>query len=267
MELKPILSSIDVYPIKSLDGMTLKEATISEGGCLLHDREYVLMDEFGEFINGKSNPLVHSLRSMVDFEKETVAFRLHLESEWNEFHLIDEKLKIESYLSDYFGKKVYLLQDRTGRFLDIPDISGVTIISKSSLETVGDWFSISLDESRKRFRTTLEFENVSAFWEDQLFIEEGRSIELKIGEVTVFGMSPRARCIVPTRNPETAEVRKAFPKLFSKYRKSNLPVGSLLPSYGHFYHLSVDCMIPASEIGKIIRLGDELIIVGEKKIE
>ncbi|MBK9571056.1 MAG: MOSC N-terminal beta barrel domain-containing protein [Chitinophagaceae bacterium] len=57
--MEPILSNITIYPVKSLDGITLQKAVITEGGCLLHDREYALADNKGNFIIGKSNPLVH----------------------------------------------------------------------------------------------------------------------------------------------------------------------------------------------------------------
>jgi uncharacterized protein YcbX len=267
MNFQPTLSRITIYPFKSLDGISLKKATISEGGCLLHDREYAMFDEKGELINGKSNPLVHSLRTAFDFDKETVSFRLNDDVTWNEFHLVKEKSEIEAHLSMHFGMKVHIQQNKTGRFLDVPDRSGVTVLSEASLQTVADWFSINLDESRKRFRATLEFVNVTPFWEDQLFLEKGRVLELKIGDVTVFGMSPRPRCVVPSRNPETASVTRAFSKKFSKKRGDSLIEGSNLMSYGHSYHLSVDCLIPATEVGKSIRLGDKLTIIGEKENE
>ena len=79
-------------------------------------------------------------------------------------------------------------------------------------------------------------------------------------------MSPRARCVVPTRNPETGEVLHAFPKTFVNHRAASLPTWSKLDEYDHYYYLTVDCYIPASEVGKWIRLGDEVKIVGEKEL-
>ena len=117
-----------------------------------------------------------------------------------------------------------------------------------------------LDETRKRFRATLEIEGVPAFWEDHLFSHEQR-IEFKIGDVKMYGMSPRARCVVPTRHPETGEVIHGFPKIFSRQRELTLPGWSKLSDYGHYYHLSVDCSIPATETGKSIELGDSVVII------
>jgi uncharacterized protein YcbX len=264
MKPEPVLSKITIYPVKSLDGVFLQRAPISEGGCLLHDREYAISDAEGNFITGKTNPLVHSLRSAIDFENQMISFRQMSEPTWVHFHLHKEKSLIQSYLSDYFGIKTLFLQNETGRFMDIPDISGVTVLSTSSLQEVSDWFNINLEETRKRFRATIEIENVSAFWEDHLFSREGRGIEFTVGDVTMFGMGPRARCVVPTRDPETGEVTHAFAKLFARRRASTIPEWSTLKEYGHHYYLTVNCYIPATEIGKLIQTGNEIKIVGEK---
>src|SRR4051812_1350118 len=102
MEVQPGVSRITIFPVKSLDGVSLQNATITEGGCLLHDREYAMVDTDGNFINGKSNALVHSLRSTVDFGNHLISFRHQQEEEWNQFHLQNDKLAINTYLSHFF---------------------------------------------------------------------------------------------------------------------------------------------------------------------
>ena len=265
MKIEPILSRITIYPVKSLDGISLQKAMVTKGGCLLHDREYAISDKEGNFIIGKTNTLVHTLRSTIDFDNDTISFRQQHETVWIQFHLQKEKLAIESYLSDYFEVPILFQKNSNGRFMDIPDISGFTVLSTSSLQSVSEWYNnINLNETRKRFRATIEIEGVPAFWEDHLFSKEGRGIEFKIGDVTMFGMSPRARCVVPTRNPETGEVTHAFPKSFARHRAASLPEWSTLNEYGHHYFLTVNCYIPATEIGKFIKVGDKLLIIGEK---
>ncbi len=259
-----ILSKITIYPIKSFDGMDLNKATIVEGGCLLHDREYALFDASGNFVNGKSNPLVHTLRSKIDFETKYVSFRNNLETNWTRFHLGSEKNILQDYLSDHFGEQIFLMQNKSGRFLDIPDKAVVTLLSTASLEEVSTWYpNMLIEETRKRFRASLEIEGVHAFWEDKLFSEPGKRVEFKIGDVKLFGESPRERCVVPTRNPDTGEVIHAFPKTFAKKRASTLPEFSKLEAHGHYYFLTVDCSIPSSEIGKEIEIGNEVFVIGE----
>ena len=75
MRTNPFLNKITIFPVKSLDNIELQKAMISEGGCLLHDREFAMSDEEGNFIIGKTNPLIYTLRSKVDFENETISFR------------------------------------------------------------------------------------------------------------------------------------------------------------------------------------------------
>ncbi len=265
MKTQPTVSNITIYPIKSLDGVSLQKGMITEGGCLLHDREYAIADANGKFINGKANPLVHSLRSSIDFEREMISFRHHDETTWDHFDLQNEKIEIDIYLSNFFKTPAKLIQNKNGRFLDIPDISGITILSTATLQSVAEWFdNLALEETRKRFRATVEISGVAPFWEDHLFSKPGTAIEFTIGEVTLFGMSPRARCVVPTRNPESGEVLHAFPKTFAKHRADSLPAWSTLDKYDHYYYLTVDCYIPPTEVGKWIRVGDEVRVIGGK---
>jgi uncharacterized protein YcbX len=57
-----------------------------------------------------------------------------------------------------------------------------------------------------------------------------------------------------------------FTKKFVKARKETLPEWSQLSDYRHFYYLCVDTFIPDSEEGKVIKLGDELKIIGKKDL-
>ena len=267
MQTNPVVDSITIYPVKSLDGISLQTAQIGNGGCLLHDREYAIVDSNDKFVKGKNSDLVYLLRSKIDFETEAISFRQQSEETWNRFHLQKDKHAINEFLSSFFKIPVTLIRNTEGEFLDIPVQSGVTVLSKASLQTVGAWFNdMDLDDTRKRFRATIEITGVPAFWEDKLFLEEGTAIEFKIGDITLYGVSPRARCVVPTRHPQTGEAIHGFPKIFAQQRIKTLPPWSTLSDYGHAYHLSVDCYLPPTEIGKWIAVGDELTIIGRKRL-
>ncbi|MEO6455589.1 MAG: MOSC N-terminal beta barrel domain-containing protein [Ginsengibacter sp.] len=268
MDSKPIVSRITIYPVKSLDGVALQKGMIAEGGCISHDREYAIADENGDFIIGKNNSLIYLLRSTIDVENGMISFRHQDETIWHRFKLQNEKQEINEYLSAYFGMRVTLLQNKQGRFMDMPDVSGITFVSTASLQSVSGWYNgMDMEEVRKRFRTTIEIEGVTPFWEDHFFAKEGTAIEFTIGSVTVFGISPRARCVVPTRNSETGETIFAFAKTFAKHRAAAMPGWSTLEAYGHYYHLTVNCHVPAGEIGKWINVGDEVKIIGEKILQ
>lgn len=265
MEIDPVIKCITIYPVKSLDGMSLLKARIGAGGCLEHDREYAIIDGNGKYVNGKSNALVHLLRSQINFENEIISLKHETEIDWYRFHLQNDKADIDEFLSAFFNMPVVLYKNTEGKFMDIPVKSGITVLSTASLQTVGGWFdNMSLEETRKRFRATIEIANVPAFWEDRLFYQEETVVEFKMGEATLYGMSPRARCVVPTRHPQTGKTIYAFQKTFAMQRTKNLPDWSVLEDYGHGYYLSVDCYIPPTEFGKWIEVGDEVKIIGKK---
>ncbi|MEO6252823.1 MAG: MOSC N-terminal beta barrel domain-containing protein [Ferruginibacter sp.] len=265
MEITPTVSRITIYPVKSLDGISLSKARIGTGGSLEHDREYAICGSNGKFVNGKSNALVHVLRSDIDLENELISFRHESATAWHQFHLQHDTGAIDEFLSAFFNMPVTFQKNTEGEFLDIPVKSGVTVLSTASLETVSTWFDhMKLEEARKRFRATIEIDHVPAFWEDRLFYREETVVEFKIGEIMLYGMSPRARCVVPTRHPQTGEGIHAFQKTFAIQRAGSQPAWSSLDVYGHTYYLSVDCYIPPSEFGKSITIGDEIKIIGKK---
>jgi len=266
MKTGPVVKRITIYPVKSLDGVSLQKVQTVPGGCLEHDREYAIVDSHGKYVNGKSNALVHLLRSEIDFENEVISFRHESAIAFDHFHLQNDRAAIDEYLSAFFKIPVTLQKNTEGKFLDIPVKSGITVLSTASLQTVSGWFNdMEIDETRKRFRATIEITNTPAFWEDRLFYREGTAIEFKIGETTLYGMSPRARCVVPTRHPQTGEVIHAFQRSFAIQRAASIPDWSSLDDYGHAYYLSVDCYIPPTEFGKWIEVGDEIRITGKSK--
>jgi hypothetical protein len=265
MKSNPVVDRITIYPVKSLDGVSLQQVQIGKGGSLIHDREYAICDSHGKFVKGKNNDLVYLLRQEMDFEKEMISFRHEYENAWVRFHIHNDSAAINEYLSAFFKMPVTLISNTAGKFLDVPVLSGITVLSEASLNTVCHWFGdMNMEESRKRFRANIELTGVQAFWEDKLFLEEGTAVEFKIGNIVLYGTGPRARCVVPSRHPETGGFIHGFQKLFAQQRTANLPVWSTLKNYDHAYYLSVDCYLPTTEFGKWIRVGDEVVITGKQ---
>jgi len=256
-----VLDRITIFPIKSLDGLELREATISAGGCLRHDREFAIVDDQDQLVIGKTDERVNTLRSRFDLASWTVELRGASKGSWNRFHLDDDRIRLHAFLSDHFGTRVRLVQETTGRLLDIPDKSGATVVSTASLETAASWFpGMDLAQSRRRFRATLEIAGVPAFWEDRLFEPSEQGVPFSIGDVRFEGISARARCVVPTRHPATGETTKLFPRTFATRRAASLPEGSKVAELSHAYYLCVDCLLPPSEVGKTLRVGDPLVL-------
>jgi uncharacterized protein len=255
----PSIERLILYPIKSLDGIAVSQATVSPNGALLHDREFALLDEAGNFINGKRNARIHALRSSFDLENFTVFLRRDDESQVRNFHLLDETEQLAAWFSDYFGFVVKLVRNTDGGFPDDTDSPGPTIVSTASLQAVSSWFpALTPDEALQRFRSNIVISNVPAFWEDQLFGAPETTVDFTIGEVQFSGINPCARCVVPSRQPVTGAALPGFQRTFADRRKASLPDWAEHSRFDHFYRLAVNTRIPAAEAGKTIHLGNEL---------
>lgn len=255
----PYVAAISIYPIKSLDPVTVTQATVLASGALQQDREFAIADLENKFVNGKRNPKVHLLRSSWDEITKTITLQIQNTTEKQIFNLLNETNQLENWLSEYFGFSVQLIQNSLTGFPDDPIASGPTIISTSTLETVTSWFpDISIDEMRLRLRANIEIGGVPAFWEDQLFRNPQEIVQFKIGEVIFHGINPCQRCIVPTRNPFTGKSYTNFQKVFSEKRRETLPSWVNSSYFNHFYRLSINTKVPASEAGKAIKIGDQV---------
>ena len=261
MTLQPHLAKILIFPIKSLDGVSLSQISVLESGALQYDREYALFDDRGRFINGKRNAKIHLLRSQFDADCQNISLQVQGTDRSITFHLDKERPELETWLSDYFGLLVKLNQNKLTGFPDDTDASGPTIISTATLTEVASWFpGVSVEEMRDRIRANLEIDGVPPFWEDRLFTQAGDSIQFQIGEVVFSGINPCARCVVPTRDSKTAVATENFQKIFVTKRKETLPQWTKSERFDHFYRLSVNTKVSSSEIGKVLKVGDPISI-------
>ncbi len=265
--MKPVISRIRIYPIKSLDPVELQEAEVGIHS-LRFDREFAMLTHDGHFMNGKRSGRVNELKAIYDLANYTVTFSDRVGGYANSFHLLNEKKEVEKYLSSFFGEPISLLHNKQGQFMDIPTASSVTIVSEASLRSLHQEFSDrTLEDVRLRFRATIELGGVEPYWEENLVGEPGVGMRIQVGDVEMIGVSPRARCNVPPRDPLTGITDKTFVKRMMKSRENTLPENSHLPKYGNLYHLTINTYIPETQKGKWLRVGDELKIIESVKLE
>ncbi|HUA39765.1 MAG TPA: MOSC N-terminal beta barrel domain-containing protein [Candidatus Sulfopaludibacter sp.] len=252
------LGRITIFPIKSLDGVSVETVRITSGGILENDRIYAIYDADGKVVNGKRTPRVHQLRC--EFDTRIVEVRLWLNDETPTQFQLDNPVRIGQWLSDFFGFSSVLRHEPKSGFPDDHAAFGPTVVSEASLRMVQSWFpEMTLESSRRRFRTNLEISDGEPFCEDRLY---GAPDELKlfqIGPVKFFGHNPCQRCVVPTRDQDTGEVIDGFQKKFMQLRQQHLPPWANEQRFNHFYRFAVNTSIPPAEAGKPLRIGDKLI--------
>jgi len=265
----PVLLNIRLHPIKSLDPVSVPDSRISPSGGLALDRAWALYSVDGQWVNGKRTPAIHLIRAAYSPSLREVTLSVpgdRREIPTRTFAFPGAYEDAAEWFSVFFDQQIIVRYSENG-FPDDPVASGPTIVSTASLQSVCDWFpetangfpGISLDEARQRFRSSLEINGVPAWWEDQLFGEDERSIvRFKIGEINFEGSNPCARCPVPPRNPLTGETLNGFQKRFTQLRESTLPPWSPRPRFDHFYRLSTNTRVAPSETNKLLRVGDPL---------
>ena len=274
----PRLVNIRLHPIKSLDPIFVPEARISPSGGLSLDRAWALYSVDGKWVNGKRTQAIHLIRATYSPDLREVTLSVpgdRREVPTRTFAFPEAHEEAAEWFSVFFDQQIIVRYSENG-FPDDTIASGPTIVSTASLQSIAEWFGptpqglalrnegfpgITVDEARQRFRATLEINGVPAFWEDQLFGEDERSVvRFKIGEVNFEGSNPCARCPVPPRNPQTGEILEGFQKRFTQLRESTLPPWSPRPRFDHFYRLSTNTRVAPSETNKILRVGDPLLL-------
>jgi hypothetical protein len=273
--LTPRLARIQLHPIKSLDPIEVAEARIGPNGGLEFDRAWALYTVDGRWVNGKRAAAIHRIRAA--YAPDISSVTLSAPSDPRKMFTAtlafpQDAERAAEWFSAFFEQQIIVRYAREG-FPDDGLAPGPTIISTASLQAVCEWFpELSLEEVRLRFRATLEIdagpgqagvahEKLAAFWEDRLFAEdEHNAVRFRIGGVAFEGSNPCARCPVPSRDARTGEIIPDFTRRFSDKRRATFPPWSAEARFDHYYRLAVNNRVPSTEFGKLLRLGDALVI-------
>jgi ferredoxin-NADP reductase/uncharacterized protein YcbX len=257
------LSRILIYPVKSLDMVSVDTAVVLPGGPLADDRRFAIIDGHGHYVNGKKNVRVHLLRSCFNPQTQELTIAGDVGHDPRTFHVDAERHKLEQWLSNFFGLPVSFRENIDAGFPDDKDSPGPTIISTATLQTVAGWFGFTLEQARARFRANLEIDGVPPFWEDQLFGLRGTTVRFKIGSVIFDGVNPCQRCIVPARDQSTGTNIPDFAKRFVEMRKKHFPEWAESSRFNHFYRLAINTRLVEGQSDRQLTVGDEVTIIGE----
>ena len=228
------VSSIHIYPVKSLGGISLTSATVTTRG-LRYDRRFMLIDDEHEFITQREFPQMATIRTAIDgdtlvltsafgdsvsvplepcavpdrmvrvWSSEVHAHTVSAEADaWLSAHLdMDTRLV---YMPDSAQRRVPPEYAKNGEIVSFADGYPVLLASAASLADLNarivrsGGMAITMD----RFRTNLVVSGCTAFAED------GWS-DFSIGETVLRGVKPCTRCQVTTTDQSSGEVRGPEP--------------------------------------------------------
>ncbi|HEY2456687.1 MAG TPA: hypothetical protein VGI13_05255, partial [Candidatus Acidoferrum sp.] len=136
---------------------------IGPSGGLTLDRAWALFSVDGKWVNGKRTAAIHLIRA--EFPPDLSSVKLSVPGDrrnvpTRSFAFPNEYEDAAEWFSVYFEQQIIVRYSPDG-FPDDTIANGPTIVSTASLQSVADWFpGISLDETRLRFRASLEIDNV-----------------------------------------------------------------------------------------------------------
>lgn len=239
----PVVARINVFPVKSCDGLSCTQAEFAPGGGLRHDRQFALVDSSGRFINAKRTNLIHQLRLQIEpSRREFLVANRNGENELSG-RLDEQGRELSDWLSHFFSMDVSIVENDETGFPDDLESPGPTVISSATFQTVADWFGLPIDNVRQRFRANIEIDGVEPFWEDRLYRADKQPQPFRIGQVLIGGTNPCQRCVVPTRDPISGlAVPAGFAQEFAKRRELTLPDWAPKERFNHFYRLSTNTL-------------------------
>jgi uncharacterized protein YcbX len=257
----PTVEAVATHPVKSLDPM-LVESTDLVGGRLRHDREFALQDDDRELVNATREPALHRVRSSYDPDTRTLTVREHGEpaSAAESFALDSERGDANAWFGDVLGYPVALVRDAGGGFVDREYAKGPAVISTGTLEAIADWFDLDPENVRRRVRANLVVD-AEPFWEDRLWAGEEEVVALRVGDVEFEGVDCCARCVVPSRDPDTGEAVAEFQRRFVERRKATLPEWTADDRLAHYYQVMALSRVHESADGGEIGVGDDVEVV------
>ena len=235
------LSEINIYPIKSLSGISLQSAEVEERG-LKYDRRWVLVDESNTFFTQRDFPEMALIKVFIQDDDlklqhkkrniDQLIVPLHFNHSkkdkvviWNDT-VVGEFYdhQIDDWFSEILGVKCHLVKmpESTQRFVDqtyaenkivsFADAYPFLIIGQSSLDDLNSRMEKPLPMNR--FRTNFVFTGGNSFNEDTWK-------KFKIGDVIFEAVKPCARCVITTTDQDTAERFKEPLLTLSKFRNFN----------------------------------------------
>ena len=261
-----IVSKLFIYPIKSLGGIPLSSATVTDRG-FQYDRRWMLVDEQNIFITQRSFPQLALLQvSLADdgllvqhkITGDAISIPFKPESTATSMVQIWDDTCLAQFVSDTADKWFSQILSITCRLVFMPDTSNrkveeayavnneitslsdgypFLLIGQSSLNDLNSRLAEPLPINR--FRPNIVFTGGQAFQEDRLK-------QFTINNIDFYGVKLCARCQITTINQDNGVIAKEPLKTLTLYRRKNNKIyfGQNLLHHGE----------------GIVQVGDEIIV-------
>ncbi|CAN5431516.1 MOSC domain-containing protein [soil metagenome] len=237
------VTSLTIYPVKSLAGISLNSAKLEERG-FKYDREWMVVTESGQFLTQRelapmaliqtaildhtlrlSMPLGDSVEVPLSVEKASSGAKIVDVKVWKDTcKALDQGDEAAGLLSRYLEKKVRLVRmepsfkrivdqkyaDSEDNVVSFADGFPVLVISDQSLEELNRRLEYPLPMNR--FRPNITIGGSAPFAEDDW-------AEMTIDKVKLSLVKPCARCQITTIDQDTAEASQEPLKTLSFFRK------------------------------------------------
>lgn len=244
--MKATIGALHLYPVKGCRGVALRAARLAATGLEheeIGDREWVVVDERGEFLSQREFPRMALIEtrlatsSMLLKAPGMLQLEVPYESEgdvvsvrvWDDtVSAVTQGEIADAWFTSFLGRPARLVRfdpegqrlsnpRYTGRF-DAPykfaDAFALLVTGQASLDDV----NAKLAErghaaiAMERFRPNIVLDGLPAFEEDYVKTLRVDGAELRV-------VKPCARCTVPGVDPATGEASSVVPDLLATYRR------------------------------------------------
>lgn len=236
------VASLHIYPIKSIGGFSVTQATLTDRG-FEHDRRWMLVDERGRFLSQRELPTMACLHTtpgstgMVVTDTRTSE---ELELPWSthggamvsgkvwddEVELIEHSTEASAWFSRRLGHacRLMYMPDGSKRAVDPTYARGITSLSDGfpylvlSQATLDDLNArLELPVPMDRFRPNVVIAGGFAFQEDGW-------TEIRVGAVDLRLVKPCGRCMIVTTDQNSGERSKEPLRTLATYRSRGAKV-------------------------------------------
>lgn len=270
------LSEINIYPVKSLAGISLRESKIERRG-LEFDRRWMLIDKENKFLTQREFPKMATVKTEITSDALQVSsqgniLRIAFAPQTNETQTVkiwSSRVKAavyESAVNEWFSdilrsdcrlammpakteRKVnYFYAVRKDDHVSFADAYPFLAISENSLADLNSRLAEKVPMNR--FRPNLVIAAAESFAEDSWK-------KIRIGETIFHGVKPCARCVITTIEQTTGEKDGIEPlKTLASFR---------IPKRSVKKKILFGQNLIAENAGGVLRVGDEIEVLETKR--